>query len=93
MLGPWAARFGIALGWWLVAGFVVLLTLGMEDSTLSFIIAFVGLVLATDNSESLRNRPAWHRRLRWVTLVNLPMFAYIVVRWVEETGSGDASAL
>jgi hypothetical protein len=85
MLAPWATKFGIALGGWLMGGFIILIALGMWDPTLYFIIAFVGFLLATEYSEPPRNRPTWHRRLRWVTLVNLLVFAYIVVRWVEET--------
>jgi hypothetical protein len=83
MAESWLTRFGFALVGWLVAGVVVLLILGMWNPTLYFIVGFVGFVLAMEYSEPREARPKWHQRLRWVLVLNLMVFTYIVVTSIE----------
>lgn len=83
MAGSWVTRFGFALLGWLVATVILLLVLGMWDPVLYFSIGFVGFVLATEYSEPRGTRPKWHRRLRWLLVVNLLVFAYVVVTSIE----------
>jgi hypothetical protein len=79
----WRHRFGLFLVGWLVAGVALLASLELLDPMLYFVIAAVGFFLAVEYSEPPDHRPQWHRRLRWVSLAILLVFANIVVRWTE----------
>lgn len=83
MTHNWRNRFGLFLVAWLVAGGVLLAALGLWDPMLYFVIAAVGFFLAMEYSEPRGERPVWHRRLRWVGVAILLVFANIVVTWVE----------
>ena len=84
MPSQWVSKFSYVFGGWLVAGLLVLLILQLWDPGFYFIIAFTGFILATEYSEPREARPEWHKRLRWITLLSLLIFAYIVVLWIEE---------
>lgn len=83
MTQSWRNRFSLFLTAWLVAGGGVLGILSVMDPMLYFIIAAVGFFLAVEYSEPADGRPVWHRRLRWVGVAILLVFANIVVTWVE----------
>jgi len=83
MTSNWRNRFGLFLLGWLGAGVALLASLGLWDPLLYFIIAAVGFFLAVEYSEPPDHRPPWHRRLRWVSLAILLVFANIVVSWIE----------
>lgn len=83
MAGEWTHRFALFLSGWLLLGAGTALTLGMTDPLLHFVITYVGFVLAVEYSEPPTERPVWHRRLRWVTLLGLLAFGFTVADWVE----------
>jgi hypothetical protein len=79
----WRRPFGRFLVGWLLAGAGLLAALGLWDVQLYFVIAAVGFLLAVEYSEPLGHRPKGHRRLRWVSLGVLLVFANIVVSWIQ----------
>lgn len=81
----WRTTFGLFLVGWLVVGAALLASLELLEPLLYFVIAAVGFLLAVEYSEPSDHRPTWHRRLRWVSLAILLVFANIVVRWTENT--------
>jgi hypothetical protein len=74
----------MGLSGWVLASLAVVESLGIADVKLYFILATVGFILAMEYSEPAQHRPVWHTRLRWVTLVLIGGFGYIVLTWVED---------
>jgi len=84
MATPWLNRFGLFLCGWLLVGVATLFSLGLWDPMFYFMITAVGFLLAMEYSEPLE-RPTGHRRLGWLAVLILGVFANIVITWIEST--------
>ena len=77
-------RFLVAQMAWMVATLFVLVLLGSFSYELFFVVSLIGLLVVTELTMPFRVTPAWQRRLRWVILVGLVGFAYVVVKRILE---------
>jgi hypothetical protein len=73
----------LQVGWML--GVVVLLAL-LRTLTLTFFFvgSLVGFLLVTAFTASPTVRPRWRSRLKWVAVVGLVAFVYVLLRRVQE---------
>ncbi len=64
---------------------IVLLTLfDALSPELFFLLSLIGLLIVTELTAPVNVTPEWRRRLRWIILVGLAVFGYIVARWLVE---------
>jgi hypothetical protein len=81
---PRRDRFLVALFAWFVATLFLLVVLDSFAYELYFSVSLLGLLVVTLLTMPFRVLPAWQRRLRWVILVGLVGFGYIVIRRILE---------
>jgi hypothetical protein len=63
------------------------LVLGLLDSLtyeLFFVVSLIGFLVVVELTAPFNVTPRWRRRLKWVILVGLAVFGYIVVRRILE---------
>jgi hypothetical protein len=77
-------RFLVAFLAWMVATLFCLVLLSAFSYELFFVVSLIGLLVVTSLTMPFRVTPAWHRRLRWVILVGLIGFGYVVVKRILE---------
>jgi hypothetical protein len=77
-------RFLVGQLAWMVAVLFVLVLLDSFSYELFFVVSLIGLLVVTELTMPFRVTPPWQRRLRWVILVGLVGFAYVVVRRILE---------
>lgn len=65
---------------WLLATVVVLSLLDALSLELFFVVSLIGFLVVIELTAPVAVTPAWRRRLRWLVLLGLVVFAYIVVR-------------
>jgi hypothetical protein len=65
---------------WQLAAVLVLIGLDALSFELFFVISLIGFLVVVELTAPLNVRPGWRRRLRWLILLGLIGFAYIVVR-------------
>lgn len=64
---------------------IVLLSLTLVDAlTLEvfFVTSLIGVLVITELMLPINIRPVWYRRLRWVIVIGLGVFGYILLRRV-----------
>ena len=67
---------------WMLAAALVLVLFDSLTYELFFVVSFVGFLVVVELTAPFRVTPEWRRRLKWVVLLGLVTFAYIVVRRV-----------
>lgn len=77
-------RFLVAYLAWMVATLFVLVVLESFSYELFFVVSLVGLLIVTELTMPFRVTPRWQRRLRWLILLGLVGFGYVVVRRILE---------
>jgi hypothetical protein len=77
-------RFLVGQLAWMVAVLFVLVLVDLFSYELFFVVSLIGLLVVTELTMPFRVTPLWQRRLRWVILVGLVGFAYVVVRRILE---------
>lgn len=77
-------RFVHAQVAWMLAAVVVLVLLESLTLELFFVISLIGFLVVVELTAPFNVTPAWRRRLRWIILVGLAVFGYIVVRRIIE---------
>jgi len=65
---------------WQLAAVLVLVGLNALSYELFFVISLIGFLVVIELTAPLNVQPAWRRRLRWLILLGLVVFAYVVVR-------------
>lgn len=65
---------------WLLATIVTLSVLGALSLELFFVVSLIGFLVVIELTAPVAITPTWRRRLRWLVLVGLVIFAYVVVR-------------
>lgn len=69
---------------WMLSAALVLALLDSLTYELFFVTSLIGFLLVVELTAPFRVTPAWRRRLKWITLLGLAGFAYVVVRRVLE---------
>ena len=65
---------------WMLGSMVVLALLGSLSLDLFFVVSLIGFLVVVELTAPFAVTPRWRRRLKWVILLGLLVFAYIVVR-------------
>jgi hypothetical protein len=65
---------------WLLATALVLALLDALTYELFFVVSLIGFLIVVELTAPFRATPAWRQRLKWVILVGLLGFAYVVVQ-------------
>jgi len=65
---------------WFLGTVVVLVVLDAFSLELFYVISLIGVLVLTQLLTPVSVTPPWERRLRWLVVVGLFVFAYIVVR-------------
>ncbi|ESP90024.1 hypothetical protein [Candidatus Halobonum tyrrellensis] len=65
---------------WMLASALVLVLLDSLTYELFFVVSLIGFLVVVELTAPFRVTPRWRRRLKWVVLLGLAGFAYIVVR-------------
>ena len=69
---------------WMLTALIGLTLLGSLELEVFFVVSLIGMLVITELMTPMHLTPAWHRRLRWVILIGLLGFAYIVIQRVLE---------
>jgi hypothetical protein len=69
---------------WMVATVLVLAVLGSLSYELFFVVSLLGFLIVTELTAPISITPTWRRRLRWIILLGLAGFTYVVVRRILE---------
>lgn len=64
----------------MVASIIVLVLLDAFTLELFFVISLIGLLIATELTAPFTVTPQWRRRLRWIILLGLVGFGYLIAR-------------
>ncbi|WP_248897149.1 hypothetical protein [Haloplanus halobius] len=80
MATPRRLRFVYAQTGLMVASVLVLVLLGAFSLELFFVLSLISALVVTELTAPFSTTPAWRRRLRWVLLLGLLGFGYIVAR-------------
>jgi hypothetical protein len=67
---------------WMLATIVGLAALDALSLELFFVVSLVGFLVVVELTAPFSVTPQWRSRLRWIILVGLAVFGYIVVRRV-----------
>lgn len=65
---------------WQLAATLVLVALNALTLELFFVVSLIGFLVVVDLTAPLNVQPVWRRRLRWLILLGLLGFAYVVVQ-------------
>jgi len=69
---------------WMLATLVVLALLGSLSLELFFVVSLIGFLVMVELTAPLNVTPRWRSRLKWIILVGLAVFGYIVIRRILE---------
>lgn len=69
---------------WMLATIVGLALLGALSLELFFVVSLIGFLIVVELTAPFSVTPAWRSRLRWIVLLGLLGFSYIVVRRILE---------
>lgn len=69
---------------WMLGTILLLVLLSSLTLELFFVVSLIGFLVVTELTAPFNVTPAWRKRLRWVILVGLIGFAYIVVKRILE---------
>lgn len=65
---------------WMLASFFVLTLLNALSLELLFVVSFIGFLTITQLTAPFTLTPRWRRRLTWIIVLALVVFAAIVIR-------------
>jgi hypothetical protein len=65
---------------WMLATIVTLALLESLSYELFFVVSLIGLLVVLELTAPFNVTPRWRRRLRWIVLLGLVGFAYVVVQ-------------
>lgn len=84
MATPRRIRFVHAQSAWMLAALLALVLLEALSLELFFVVSLIGFLVVTQLTAPFNVTPRWRARLKWVILVGLLVFGYIVVRRILE---------
>ncbi len=73
-------RFVVGQTGWMVAAVLALALLDAFSYELFFVVSLIGFLVVTELTAPFAVTPRWRRRLKWIILLGLAGFAYVVVR-------------
>lgn len=73
-------RFVHAQAVWMLATLVALTAVGALSLELFFVLSLIGLLVVIEFTAPVTVTPRWRRRLLWVVVLGLAIFAVIVLR-------------
>jgi hypothetical protein len=65
---------------WMLASVLGLAALGVFSYELFFVLSLIGFLVVAELTAPVRVTPAWRARLKWLVVLGLLVFGYIVVR-------------
>ena len=65
---------------WMVGAILLLAVLGSLSLELFFVVSLIGFLVVVELTAPVAITPAWRSRLKWLILVGLVVFGYVVVR-------------
>lgn len=68
----------------MLGAILVLALLGSLSLELFFVVSLVGLLIVVELTASFSVTPTWRSRLKWLILLGLVGFTYVVVRRILE---------
>jgi len=77
-------RFVIGQVAWMLGAVLVLALLGSLSLELFFVVSLIGLLIVVELTASFSVTPTWRSRLKWLILLGLVGFTYVVVRRILE---------
>ncbi|MCU4802130.1 hypothetical protein OB920_17275 [Halobacteria archaeon HArc-gm2] len=77
-------RFVIGQVVWMLGAVLVLALLGSLSLELFFVVSLIGLLIVVELTASFSVTPTWRSRLKWLILLGLVGFTYVVVRRILE---------
>lgn len=83
-MAPNSLRFVRYVVAWMLATLIILALLGSVELELYFVISLIGVLVVTELMTPFNVQPEWHRRLRYVIVIGLGVFGYIVIRRIIE---------
>lgn len=69
---------------WMVGAVLVLVLLEALSYELFFVLSLLGFLIVTELTAPIAITPVWRRRLRWIILLGLLGFTYVVTRRIIE---------
>lgn len=73
-------RFVHAQAAWMLAVLLVLAVLGALSYDLFFVLSLIGFLVVIELTAPFNVTPRWRSRLKWLVVLGLLGFAYIVIR-------------
>jgi hypothetical protein len=73
-------RFVAGQTGWMAAAVLALALLDAFSYELFFVVSLIGFLVITELTAPFAVTPRWRSRLKWVILIGLVAFAYVVVR-------------
>ncbi len=67
---------------WMLATLLLLAVLGSLSLELFFVLSLIGLLVVTELTAPFNVTPEWRSRLKWLTVLGLLGFGFIIVRRV-----------
>jgi hypothetical protein len=65
---------------WMLVALVVLAVLGALSLELYFLVSLVGFLVVVELTSPINVTPQWRSRLKWIVLLGLLLFGYVVVQ-------------
>lgn len=65
---------------WMVGAILLLAVLGSLSLELFFVVSLIGFLVVVELTAPVAITPTWRSRLKWLILVGLVVFGYVVVR-------------
>lgn len=69
---------------WMLATILVLTLLGSLTYELFFVVSLIGFLVVVELTAPFNVTPQWRKRLRWIILLGLIAFGYIVIKRILE---------
>jgi len=69
---------------WMLAAIVLLALLGALSLELFFVVSLIGFLIVVELTAPFAVTPRWRARLKWVILLGLLGFGYIVIKRILE---------
>ncbi|RLM83996.1 hypothetical protein D3D02_15530 [Halobellus sp. Atlit-38R] len=69
---------------WMLGAVLILVLLESLSFELVFVVSLIGFLVVTELTAPFNLTPTWRSRLRWVILLGLLGFGYIVIRRIIE---------
>ena len=84
MATPRRIRFVHGQAAWMLAALLALTLLGSLSLELFFVVSLIGFLVVIQLTAPFNVTPRWRARLKWLVLLGLLVFGYIVVKRVLE---------